>query len=491
MPNMEKSPLVTSLREELANYLAHRQRMAVGDVRAVEAGNEAPLSTAILSYLEDETELAALSPRDLLEVAVFCNLDFHRTLALMLKGEWQWYVTLRHPDGKSVEEAVDDGLAALRELSGGFKPAMKKNSACDALYHLLAGQCGLSGANGYDENKFRNIVNHMVLADIHLFAGNSPELEKFIAAEQAERSLLKDASTEGAEEFWKQKRIWIELENEVGVLLLNLEEQALKNRKSQREWMATFGRIYIPLVEEEYRFNSLTYRIERKSQNPSLTVQDLDEMEEENRKAEKEHLARLKMSAVALRSDLAGPGGIPPEDDEIEAYEKECKEILRKIWRLTHPDAIDREGFTSEQKKKLRACFEEAVPYQENRHLEDNEMTLEMRSLAILKDLLAKVEAIWKSMGMGCNEQSVIQGETLAEQCAWLHQRIGSLEEEANQVRVELMAAAEDPEFREMDACLVSAEQIARIAEALEAKLDGYKQRNLELEQRMTALFGK
>jgi hypothetical protein len=490
MQKMEKSPLVTLLREELSNYLTHRHRMAVEDARAMAPENDVPLPPAVSSYLQDETDLAALSPPDLLAFAAYCRLDFHRTLALLLKGEWQWYVSLRLPEGKSLEDATEEGLAALRELSAGFKPALEKRAGNDVLFRLLEHHGGLCGANGYDEKAFGSIINHMVLADVHLFAGHSPELENFIAAEAAERRLLKDATTEGVEAFWKKKRIWIESENEVGALLLELEEQTLRNRRSQREWMSTFGHIYIPLVEAQFRFNSLTFRIVQKSENPSLTAQDLADMEEENRKAEEEHLDRLKKSAVALKSDLTGPGGMPPDDDEIEAYEKACKKILRKIWRLTHPDAIEQQRFTPEQKKKLRAYFEEAVPYQEGGRLEDDEVSLEMRSLVILEDLLAKVESVWKSMGLDCNEHSVIQGETLAEQCAWLDRRIAALEEEASQVRVELMAAAEDPEFREMDACLASAEQIDRITQELAAKLDGYKQQNRELEKRLAALFG-
>ncbi len=491
MPNIQKRPSITLLREELTACLTQKLSIAGGDIHTVDKETAPSPPTAVLDYLRDETGLDTLSFSDLLDFAVYCNLDFHRILSLMLKGRWEGHVRARLPEGRSMEDAVDEGLAKLRELSSGFHPAMAKEATHDILYRLLEGRGGLVGASGYDENEFRDIVNHMVLADIHLFSGNSPESENFFAAEETERRLLKTASTEGMEEFWKKKRIWIESENEVGVLLLELEEQTLRNRKSQREWMATFGHIYIPLVEAEYHFNSLNYRIKRKSEDPTLSAQDLDVLEEENRQAEEDHLARLKKSAKALRSDLAGPGGIPPDDDEIEEYEKECRRILRKIWRLTHPDAIDRERFTPVQKNKLRAYFEEAVPFQEGARLEDDEISLSMRSLGILKDLLVKVEAVWKSMGLDCNEHSVIQGETLAQQCDWLDRRIASLEEEANQVRVELMAAADDPEYREMDACLASADQIGRITEELQAKLQWYQGRNGELECRLEGLFGK
>ena len=485
-------PTVTLLREELSACLAEReatQPIAGDEPGCVENPVSGPQVDSVLEYLRGKGSMALLSPPDLIRFALSCNLDFHRMLALVVKGEWEWYVSRRLPAGKSIEDVISEGLSSVRELSSGFNPAMDKGPAENGIYQLFESHGGLASRNGYDEKDLRDFVKHMILADVHLFAGQSPELVTFIATEEARRNLLKGASADEAEEFWKQKRIWIELENEVEGLLLKLEEQTLRNRKSQREWMSVFGRIYIPLLESEYLHTSLTYRIDRKSDDPDLTMGELDELDDENRRIEKEHLARLKKNAISIRKNLPGPGGIPLDHEEMEEYEQECKKLLRKIWRLTHPDRIDQEKFTPEQKKKLRAYFEEAVPFQEGGHLDDEEIALSMRSLAALKDLLARVEAVWKSMGLDCNEQSVIQGETLAQQCVWLDSRIKNLEEEAGQIRVELMAAANDPEFREMDACLTSAEQIAIISEEMNAKLDWYNERNRLMEQRLAELF--
>jgi len=477
---------VTSLREELASCLAGR------DADLPDGGRPdlTPINS-VLEYIRGKGDLAALSPLDLISFAGYCNLDFYRTLALLVKGEWEWYVSKRLPPDKSIEDLVSEGLSAVRDISSGFNMAMDRGAGDAGLYRLFESNGGLASGSGYDEKDLRDIARHMVLADIQLFAGQSPEMANFIAAEEAQRRLLKGASAKEADEFWKNKRIWIELENEVEGLLLKLEEQTLRNRKSQREWMAVFGNIYIPLLESEYLYNSLTYRIGRKSEEPDLTMKELDDLEEENRKAQKEHLAKLRKDAVSIRKNLPGSGGIPLDFEEMEEYEKECKKLLRKIWRLTHPDSIELEKFTPEQKKKLRAYFEEAVPFQEGGPLDDEEIALSMRSLIALKDLLARVEAVWMSMGLDCNEQSVIQGETLSEQCAWLDARIRELEEEAGRVRVDLMAAANDPEFREMDACLTSPDEIERISEELNARLEWYKEQNILLEERLAELFGE
>ena len=492
MPSMGHKPTITLLREELSACLAERE---ANTAVAVEEPGFADNSVAgsrvnsVFTYLQDKGELALLSPPDLISFALFCHLDFHRTLALVVKGEWEWYVTGRLPAGKSIQDIINEGLASVRDLSSGFNLAMDRGPGDIGLYRLFENKGGLASCNGYDEKDLRDIVRHMILADVHLFAGQSPELATFIASEEAQRALLKGATTDAAEEFWKKKRTWIELENEVEGLLLKLEEQTLRNRKSQREWMSIFGHIYIPLLESEYLYTSLTFRISRKSDDPNLTMEALEELDVENRRIEKEHLDNLKRSAITIRKVLPGPGGIPLDHEEMEEYEQECKKLLRKIWRLTHPDRIEQEKFTPEQKKKLRACFEEAVPHQEGGRLDDEEISLSMRSLVALKDLLAKVEAVWKSMGLDCNEQSVIQGETLLEQCVWLDSRTRELEEEAGQVRVALMAAANDPEFREMDACLTSPEQIDTISAEMNAKLVWYNEQNLLMEQRLAELF--
>jgi len=477
------------LREELASSFAERK--TTGIEHNIESEPEEPQGIAtVFRYIQGECGMETLSPLDLIAFAVYCRLDFHHMLALLVKGEWEWYVTKRLPPDKSLEDVVGEGLSAIRNLSSGFNPAMDRGSLDSSLYRLLESRGGLASKHGYDEKELRDFINHMVLSDAHLFAGKSPELVNFIAVEEAQRNLLKGAPPEAVEEFWKKKRIWIELENEVDGFLLMLEEQTLRNRKSQREWMSVFGDIYIPLLESEYLYNSLNFRIGRKTEEPELSMNDLDALEEENRRLQKEHLAKLKKDALSIKKNLPGPGGIPLDIEEMDEYEQECKKLLRKIWRLTHPDRIEQEKFTPEQKKKLRAYFEEAVPYQEGGLLDDEEIALSMRSLYALKDLLAKVEAVWKSMGLDCYEQSVIQGESLAEQCAWLEKRISELEEEEAQLRVDLMAAANDPEFREMDACLVSPEQIGKISEELKSKLDRYNEWNQILESRLAELFG-
>ncbi len=491
MPNVSQKPKITLIKEELATCLKEREGIVGEEAACLDEHTDESAIAATLKFVREGGDMAQLSPGDFLRFGCYCRLDFYRMLVLVVKGEWEWYISKRLPDGKCLADVIGEGLESVRLISGGFSLAMDRDNGGSGLYRLFEEHGGLAGKSGYDEEDFRDIVRHIILADIQMFSGRSPELANFIASEEVQRAILRGVSAEDAEEFWKKKRIWIEMENEVESLLLKLEKQTLKNRKTHRQWMNTFGHLYIPLVEAEYHFTSLSYRIRCKEDDPLLTLEDLDQLEEEQRRAEEAHLAQLKKNALSVRKELPGSGGIPLDDAEIEDYEKECKKLLRKIWRLTHPDAIAREKFTPAQKEKLRAYFEEAVPFQEGGGLEDEEIALSMRSLQALKDLLARVEAVWKSMGLDCNEHAVIQGKTLTEQTAWLDARIKALEEEAGQVKADIMAAVNDPEYLEMEACLASPEQIADVTEEMAAKMAWYEEQSQLLEKRLAELFAE
>ncbi len=96
-------------------------------------------------------------------------------------------------------------------------------------------------------------------------------------------------------------------------------------------------------MESEYCFSSFTYRIRCKEEDPLLTLEDLEVLEEENRLVEAEHLAQLKKNVRGVGKPLPGPGGIPLDDEEMEDYEKECKKLLRTDM-APHPSGYNREG---------------------------------------------------------------------------------------------------------------------------------------------------
>lgn len=133
---------------------------------------------------------------------------------------------------------------------------------------------------------------------------------------------------------------------------------------------------------------------------------------------EKEMLAKEQQRLEALRQeiDLAvsfpGPNGAPASGEKLADYDRECKEILFKVRMLTHGDHVDREGFTEDQKRRLREHFDRAQA------IYHAEWGLDRRPLPILLEILAKVRAIWETMGLNIEAERVIQGDILSAQMA-------------------------------------------------------------------------
>src|ERR1017187_6765913 len=123
MPSVSRKPTVTLLREELSACLKEREddSITLEDEAAcdINPAGQSPVD-ALLEYIRGERDMTGLSPGDLMRFGHYCHLDFHRMLALVVKGEWEWYAAQRLPAGKCIEDFVSEGLEKVRELSSGF-----------------------------------------------------------------------------------------------------------------------------------------------------------------------------------------------------------------------------------------------------------------------------------------------------------------------------------------------------------------------------------
>jgi len=436
----------------------------------------------------------SLGDRDLIRFGRSLSLDVHQTLALVLKGQWEIFA--------HAGEAQEAGRAA--EAPRGRRGVRRRKTYCSREFHAGAGQtadaAGLfelfegeehyATRSGYDREAFEGLVHHCVLLGLHLVSIHGPEMAALIASQGAERALLRVASSAEREEYWLKHTQWRELEAEVGVLLLDVETQALENERVQQLWMETFGAAYLPLLEAESRYGSLERQLRRKAENPALTVEELQRLEIEDRREQDREIARLRRHLARARvGDFGGPGGQPMNEAELWGYEEECKKLLREIYRLTHPDAVGQHGFTAAQREFLTACYRDAVACGTASAIDDEEVALGMRSLESLEAILGKARKVWQSMGLAWNEEAAIRGETLTERVAWLEARIAELEEEARDVKAELFAVATDTDVREKRASMASQDVVARVTAEMEARRASLDDQTSELESRLQELF--
>ena len=120
MPSVVRKSTFKLLREELSACLAESEAdPAKSRVKAGCEGNPDDQSAidSVLASLRNNGDVTRLSPADILNFGIHCHLDFHRLIALVVKGEWERYVSPRLSAGKTVEDIFSEGLSAIRDLS--------------------------------------------------------------------------------------------------------------------------------------------------------------------------------------------------------------------------------------------------------------------------------------------------------------------------------------------------------------------------------------
>lgn len=434
------------------------------------------------------------SDRELIRLGRRSGLDVHQTVALVLKAQWEVFRRGREGgDADRPPEVAVGPRAGLRRAgcrSREFHVGCGGLADAGGLFALFEEDDRYASRGGYDREGFESLVHQCLLLGLHLVSIHGPEMAAFASARRAESALLRGASAAEREAYWREHCRWRETEDEVGALLLEVEAAALENRRVEQRWMERFGSAYLALREEQARCDALERGLQRKADAPHLTLEELERLESEHRGDEERDLARLRRCLARARLDRsAGPGGMPLEDAELWDYEDEGKKLLRAIYRLTHPDAVARHGFTEAQRELLTACYREAVACGDPSAVDDEEVALGMRSLASLEAILRKARRVWESMGLSWNEDAAIRGETLAERLAWLEARIAELEGEARDVRADLYALANDPDVREKRASLASPGVAERVARELEETAAALSRRASELEERLQGLF--
>jgi hypothetical protein len=342
------------------------------------------------------------SDRDLVHLGQRLGLDLGQAVVLVLKGQWERFQARRDADSDARDHP--DAPPWHREFHVGAGGSADPT----ALYRLFEAEHRLASGAGYDAESFQTLVQHSVLLGLHRLSFHGPEVRAFAASQRAQQALLAMVAPAEREAFWDSHRLWREMEEEVGSLVLAVERQALENRQVERQWLETFGAAYVPLLEAEARCRALERSIARKAENPNLSREELADLE------------AADLEGVAL----------------------EMARLRREIYRLTHPDAVGQHGFTERQSERLLGHYREAVAFADTSRIADEPIDLGIRSLPSLQAILARVRKIWETRGLDVNEGAAIRGDTLAERREWLEARIAELEEQPRQVRADLVTAA-------------------------------------------------
>jgi len=427
---------------------------------------------------------------DIVRFSVFMHLDLYHSLALALKGDWEDFFAheMGWPSGGQKLRTV------LRDEDAAQKAKNNFNPDTAVIFELFEAHGEIASQAGYDPKTFDTLVQEMILNDLHLLPNNSPELQAFIDRTIAQRELLKTGTPEQQEQFWINKCVWLELEDQLGEWLLRLEDRRLENANINGQWLAIFGETELELAQQRCRRELAELRLLLKEADPELDEEALEKQvaeEEEKRRKELENLM-IDIITVPTGFGIDVNGGKPIED--AEDYKRKCKAVLRELWRLLHPDKLEQNPayakLTEAQKAYLQdlgRCILEIKP--EELGYPQNFWESKHRSLESLQEALAKAKAILALAGLDIDVRYVIEGETLVEQLEWLEKAIEHLEREIENVRAELKALMELEDIRGKQAVLACPEQHEKINAELLQRAEKYRKEAEELEAELATLF--
>lgn len=432
-----------------------------------------------------------LSPpeRDLIRFGVFCHLGLFRTLHLVVKNQWEEFVLRERRRSAESPVPYADCLmtieeGALARLLDRFRLGLGGRAGTGEIHLLFEEHGNLASKLGFDRQRLSALVDQMTLSRVHYCGAGSPELDSFEARQEQEIALLREAGREDECEFWLKKSCWLTIQCELEDKLLLREDIRLKNFNVTMEWMGLFGAVYIELLEAQMLCHQLERRTAIKKAEPSIGDEELDNRVKASIEEELASIKRLKGEALhaAALARLHEPEGEAMSYEQLYRYRDEAKKIIREIWRLTHPDTLNR-AFTERQREMLREYLEQVVK------IRNSEASLDVRAISVLSEILTKVKELYDIMGVDLEPNSVIRGETLAAKTAWLENEIEKIESQMQELTAEIHAMSMDPDIREKMASMSDEETRKATLLGLQQLRTTFEERNVRLEaeyQRMS-----
>lgn len=440
---------------------------------------------------------------DVARFCLFMHLDLYRTVALVLKAEWEHFFAhevngWRASDGTSLTDILlDRDEHALREALAGFRPRGDLYNLIGdlAARHAPVSDTGRPFLEGHTPSTFGELVKEMLMGRYHFHSVLSAEVSQFAARARKEFLLLVEGTEKEQQAYALEKARWVSLRQELEDVYLLIENQRLRNAHTRREWLALFGKEEIALREAAMELERSDMRFNLKRVNPEWSRDDVERYildEEARRQLE---LTRLKTDAV-LAPHLVKPvePGAEASTMETDRYLKECRTVLRQIRRLLHPDRLMHHPsyghLTESQKERLEEMLLAALEVRpEELGYPEGYMLHDMRSLEGLKSALMRVEAILGNPGVEIDERLTIQGETLPEKLSWLQREVAMLEDEILAAKAELQALFEDDDRVRERSILSDAAGHDRVRADLAARAGELRRDAERLEQAFNALF--
>jgi hypothetical protein len=447
----------------------------------------------VMGYFDYSNNHVFPNNQTIAKFAARMSLDLWRTIALILKANWEKETANASPlydtsneDSKLLLEILD--RAAKENGQTGRIP----ESSIIESYQSIKSNC--PHLSVMPQDRFIAHATEMILNRLHILPNDSVELSAFVGNMDNELESLFKAQARLQEEFWFRKMQWLRLNEQLMELLYEIEGRQVENENTRAQWMARFGKEFIRMQELSEWVNNLRFKIQLKELNPEMSLEQI------NQKAlKRERESELKIKRMEAISKM--PPNIYPQDwmqpadlDLMAREERHAKKILRKIWTLVHPDRLEKDPaykkLTEKQKKTIEDLREEAqrIKVSELGYMPD-QVGWNRRSIVTLAQILRKTEKILENAGVDLDADLMVQGGTVEERLESLKRDIERLEIGVQEAQSRLTKVTDDPDVREQRFHLSCPEQHDQIKAGLKEQAGKYGREAEELERRLKGLF--
>ncbi|HOF02240.1 MAG TPA: hypothetical protein PK385_12730 [Spirochaetota bacterium] len=408
------------------------------------------------SLNRDAQEIILPPDRDIIRISCFFGLSFIRANILILKAQFEKYCSVLgdrrgiegYEDSANILCELIDNYNLCKELATNFNPGMNKRLPEDKLFEIFEEHNNWATKEKYDYDKYKLLLQTMIITGIFLYPINGPEVNKFELNQNKEVEILSKANKSLEEEFWIKKLEYIQIQRDLENELYELENYRLRNKNIEAKFLKKYGELFYNLKSIKVERDIITLMIEIKQAAPEITLS-------ESREKLQEKIQSLDTNLQDIRHNVAiswyidnNPFVTAVDSTEFEENKKEIKNLLRETWKLTHPDKLNKLSFSKKQKEKLRGLYEESVK------IRDVEIGATVISKNKLIDILNSIKDIYKAMGLDIIDEMSIQGDTIEEQMIWLEEKIKNIEKDISKIKNERLLLNQDKVIKEYSAII-------------------------------------
>ncbi len=146
--------------------------------------------------------------------------------------------------------------------------------------------------------------------------------------------------------------------------LLLLEQNKRNNINVSDAYFRAFGKLELIKSAVTYKVEKYTKVLELRDAHPGLTLKELLKMASACLHAlEKKRAELMNQYARSLNCfhGLPGGGGRGLTEKDMYDYEAACTELLKKLYRLLHPDTYDFKSYSEDTKERLHNLWLEVM----------------------------------------------------------------------------------------------------------------------------------